>query len=505
MVIGLRYLTGYAVASTRTAPEWPPHPGRVFMAMAAAHFETGASDVEREVLDWLEAEEPPALCASETDVRSEVRAYVPANDDHGGIVKRARQDRTFHCSRPRQDTVFLIWQRSQPTEQTRSVLEQLCAKVTRVGHSSSLVQMWLVPDGVEPEPSLIPDRLASGQRLRIATAGTMKRLEADFNLPAISSYMELEESILTAKGKELQRLRTEMANQHPNGRPQPRRPLITDWQGYRTVGRTIVSEGPALAGPFDPNIVILTPDEGAALGLESTLQLTAALRRQALSPEPKAAPEWLSGHQPSGTPSLLPHVAFFPLPFVGFEHADGHVMGLAIAVPRGVEAAELQRYLGPLFYDEDGEERPIVIVGVSRWRWTLYRESRERPPKTLQSATWTRASRSWATATPIVLHHHPKKRPGEVERIVREAFTSALLPEPETVRILAASVFEGAGHVKDMPPFGEGGPAMSNYQVHVVAEFGQAVEGPVLVGRGRFRGYGLMRPLSNEEVRRWQS
>lgn len=45
LTLGIRYLTGYAVASNvahRDEVEWPPHPGRVFMAMAAAHFETGA-------------------------------------------------------------------------------------------------------------------------------------------------------------------------------------------------------------------------------------------------------------------------------------------------------------------------------------------------------------------------------------------------------------------------------------------------------------------------------
>ena len=41
-------------------------------------------------------------------------------------------------------------------------------------------------------------------------------------------------------------------------------------------------------------------------------------------------PEGLSGHQPSGRPTLEPHVGFLPLPYVGFEHADGRIMGLAV-------------------------------------------------------------------------------------------------------------------------------------------------------------------------------
>ena len=38
--LGIRYLCGWAMAthpSERDRPEWPPHPDRVFMALAAAH------------------------------------------------------------------------------------------------------------------------------------------------------------------------------------------------------------------------------------------------------------------------------------------------------------------------------------------------------------------------------------------------------------------------------------------------------------------------------------
>ena len=56
LTIAWEYLTGYAVAtdpSTRDRAEWPPHPARVFMALAAAWFETeppGADDENRD--EW---------------------------------------------------------------------------------------------------------------------------------------------------------------------------------------------------------------------------------------------------------------------------------------------------------------------------------------------------------------------------------------------------------------------------------------------------------------------
>src|SRR5579884_4487475 len=110
IALGIRYLTGYAVATVdRERAEWPPHPGRVFIAMAAAHFETGGDTDERRALEWLEAAAAPSLRASGADERSVVRAYVPANDVHGGIVGRPRQDRAFPRVRPHEDSAFLIW------------------------------------------------------------------------------------------------------------------------------------------------------------------------------------------------------------------------------------------------------------------------------------------------------------------------------------------------------------------------------------------------------------
>ena len=57
LTIGWEYLTGYCVATdpaSRQRAEWPPHPGRVFMALAAAWFETGEDADEGNALRWLE-------------------------------------------------------------------------------------------------------------------------------------------------------------------------------------------------------------------------------------------------------------------------------------------------------------------------------------------------------------------------------------------------------------------------------------------------------------------
>jgi len=71
--LAIRYLNGWAMAAADGARkeqvEWPPHPDRVFMALAAAWFETGEDPAEGEALRWLEALEPPAIAASEAEIR----------------------------------------------------------------------------------------------------------------------------------------------------------------------------------------------------------------------------------------------------------------------------------------------------------------------------------------------------------------------------------------------------------------------------------------------------
>ena len=165
IAIGIRFLAGWSMATDsadRNRPEWPPHPDRVFMALADAHFETGGDDTEMETLLWLEREEAPSIHASEATQRETVTTYVPVNDSatlnrrasrtpsvqqvRAGLQllpeNRSRQARQFPVAIPRDPTVYLAWP-SDPSPDVRRGLESLCSKVIRVGHSASLVQAWV--------------------------------------------------------------------------------------------------------------------------------------------------------------------------------------------------------------------------------------------------------------------------------------------------------------------------------------------------------------------------
>jgi CRISPR-associated protein Csb2 len=506
VLFGIRYLTGYSGAFDMAAqqPEWPPHPARVFMALAASYFETGEDPDERAALEWLERQPAPTLRASEASIRSAFDVFVPVNDTAAGIVNRPRQPRQFPKCRPDTDVVYLEWGSGESVE-IRAALAGLCGKVTRIGHSSSLVYMWIANTVSDESLALWqPTSFGGEARLRVVEEGFLQYLERQFNGAELQDYCRLEEELSSTAGKAKTQARAALQARFPYGAPQSNRPVARAWQGY-TVGCGVArtEDEHVNSGPFDEAIIVLRKVEGANRGLESTLQLTGALRNAVMKHGPQPPPEWVSGHTPDGRPSQEPHLAFFPLPFVGRQYADGHIMGLAIAVPRyltDTDAADrtehLRRHLGPLFFDvSTGKPRSIVIGERNQWQWELRRENAE---NTLDPETWARAFRRWASVTPVVLHHHPKRGFDDVERILTEAFHSAGFADIESVRFGPVSRFPGAGHVKEFPPYDEGGAGKCKYQVHAEVVFRRPVRGPLLVGRGRFRGYGLFRPLFGE-------
>ena len=151
------------------------------MALAAAHFETDGGPDEYAALKLLSASPAgPAIFASSHTARRTVTTFVPVNDDSSPISKkggaimpsgsmpigRDRQPRSFPVAIPERDTVFLIWTDLEVEVADRAALAKLCGKVGALGHSASLVQMWV--EDSPPEPTLAPtDRPHAALRLRV--------------------------------------------------------------------------------------------------------------------------------------------------------------------------------------------------------------------------------------------------------------------------------------------------------------------------------------------------
>lgn len=174
--------------------------------------------------------------------------------------------------------------------------------------------------------------------------------------------------------------------------------------------------------------------------------------------------------------------------------------------PRGLSAAD-DRLLSALFFDADGEEKTVKLVAGNAGAWELSREARPKPPRTLTRETWTAAPHGayeWATVTPFAFDRMPKARihqnngaewDVEVSGIIGEACKRIGLPVPESVQASLDSWLEGVPRADEFPrlPTRAGQPA--RLLRHIIVRFPVPVTGPVLLGAGRFKGYGLLKPI----------
>ncbi len=285
---------------------------------------------------------------------------------------------------------------------------------------------------------------------------------------------------------------------HP---PMPLRPTPGKWQGY---ARPAPPESASVPhSVFDSRFVVLTIS-GRRASLPATLKLTTALRGLLMSECPvQPPPEWFSGHRPDGSASSMPHMALAPMAFTGSQHADGRIMGLALIPPRGLVAQEASRCLGPLLTDaETGLPRNDLRLFDGDWlECGIEQETRERPPANLNARTWTKASRVWASVTPVVLNRHfgGEDKWERAAESVKEMCGHIGLPRPREVLLHPVSLIEGVPHAREYPQLVRKEDRSRRSHSHAVVIFDQPVRGPVLLGAGRFRGYGLCRPIDGHE------
>lgn len=512
--LGLRYLNGWAMAAADGArkerAEWPPHPDRIFMALAAAWFETGQAVDEGEALRWLEGLPPPGITAAEHTERQSIAVYVPVNDtstpfenEKKGVLAmsaqsyplgRPRRDRRFPTAIPADPDVYLSWDGEVP-EPHRAPLVSLCRKVASVGHSASFVQMWLQENAPPAPANWVPVEGMGAHRLRVFGPGRLADLERRCNREAVIAWGEFEARIDAAvKPKEKKMLRERLSQEFPSGRPVSLRPVPGLWQGY---GKP---EEPAQDGHpgslFDPRLVVLALS-GQRLSLPSTLKLTEALRGAMLAACPEPIPEWVSGHTPDGRATALPHVALLPLPFVGHEHADGRIMGLALALPREVDPAEAAAILEPWLRDGYGLPESFRLFDGSWLECRAELDTRESPPASLRAHAWTRPAQRWASVTPVALDRHcdGKDKWEQAAEVVKDACERIGLPRPMDVLLHPNSLVQGVPRANEFPYLTRKSDGGRLHHAHAVLVFDREVQGPVLIGAGRFRGYGLCRPL----------
>jgi CRISPR-associated protein Csb2 len=243
----------------------------------------------------------------------------------------------------------------------------------------------------------------------------------------------------------------------------------------------------------------------------------------------------VSGHLADSQPlrDSGQHLACLTLPFVGSEYADGHLLGAALAFPRIIPRSDRGRVLGNFVLDQFGQPAPIRLTLGALGVWTLVKRDWSESRQALNPDAWTAhpiGAKAWASVTPAVLDRFPKADPikepdewhSEVTEIIATACQRIGLPEPVEVRfgttgwhlgsprasckrrplrgqhgVAGQTAWQGDGFPA-YPAKGANGPRP---QFHIYMRFAEPVVGPIVLGAGRFLGYGLCKPLRENDNR----
>lgn len=383
--------------------------------------------------------------------------------------RRTRHVRTFPVTLPGRTVFTFAWE-ADPTADLRAALDALCARVTRLGHSSSLVRCAVVDRHVDP--TLVPANDGEWV-LRVVGAGQLARLEAEF-----ARHQAVEPRVLPARPQRYGKPALVLAP------AAPRSVFTDDWILYerRQGARPLSSRGMDIARALR---AALLEANGAA----------------------GALPSVLSGHATDGKPSDQPHVAFVACPFVGHQHADGSVQGCAIVLPRDVDEDDRGKLLRLIATWEKKTARDGLVElaggGLPPLRLARVATSNE---QALSPWRWCRPSTRFITATPIALDRHPGKLRSnsagaayrasvEAQRTVAHACERIGLPRPVSVEISLAPMLPGAQPVRAFQPWPGRPGRHARARVHADIRFDRPVRGPVLLGAGRYFGLGLCLPV----------
>ncbi|MGH3409178.1 MAG: type I-G CRISPR-associated protein Csb2, partial [Streptosporangiaceae bacterium] len=246
------------------------------------------------------------------------------------------------------------------------------------------------------------------------------------------------------------------------------------------------SSGRSGASPFEDLMVWTLARPIARISGGQVVALASALRKAVLSRIPDPIPAQLSGHGAPGRP----HLGFLALPDVGHDHADGHVLGVALAVPRDLPPADLSLLLRAVIMD------PLWQLRMPGGNALTLRYGADRYG--LQPSRWaagSRGSREWVTATPLMLDGHPRRGRDEASEVAR-SLTIAGYPRPVDVEVSAAPLAAGAVWRPRPGTLPAGRP--QRRLLHARIGFAEPVIGPVLAGSMRYLGLGLFLPVTPE-------
>jgi CRISPR-associated protein Csb2 len=472
--------------------EWPPAPARVFQALVAGAARGRSLPQDKlAAFEWLESLPPPVISAPRAQLGTRVVLFVPNNDadslsdptDVGAIrTKKVVQPRI-----PTLGPLVYAWPIEADSQGHAIRIINAANDLYQLGRGVDMA--WA--SGEVLEDDALDEYLVrfdaevhtpgAGRHgvLACPARGTLKSLIVRYTAPR-----------LTVEGTG-QKTTTYFTNA-----PKPffvGVAYIPDVQRHLFDLRRV--DSPDLPAPGRPS---------AVAQIVERIRDAAAQRLQGSMPEHEAAIfSCLVGRRPDGTGAGRPEhrVRIVPLLSIGHEHADRGVRRVLVEIPSGapLRAADVTWAFTGLDVMDPGTGEIRAVLTPSE-DWSMLRKH------------YLPKAQCWRSVTPLALPEGAARRRIEPTRRVEEAKGGAERAGEEVaaagavaaalrhagIRARATSIkvqrepFEGRGQRAEAF---ERKPRFPKERLwHVEIAFDVPVEGPLVLGDGRFLGLGLMAP-----------
>ena len=446
---------GAANTGRLTRGEWPPAPARLFAALVAADGTRERCRVsDGTELEWFERLPPPVIHAHSQPWHQVLQPrYVvrykgtASKSTHQEYVGRAGAlIRPGVRVTPRHPHVVYSWNES-PSEATLNALRRRAARVGYFGAADSPVRvrvMTRLPAAALPEEAFTHDP-SGNLTVSVFAPGDVRILDRMYD-----AWCE--------HGADIGRA------QFPALRHETR---------YRSPGSASASE---------PAAVVAWLRLGTAVSGRRITAITAVFkdavlsRHQQIHGEPPAV---LHGHGFSASGYEI--ARYLALPDVGFPRSRGRIHGVALWMPSGTDPVVRLRARDAAF-----AVRRLTGHGIDVSAAPREDESR---PVAAHPDRWSRSAWRWATAFPAIHERRGALDLAEVARWCKPAG----LPEPIAFRAARGPLVPGG---VDLAPVEVNRPGRPGRPYsHVELLFATPVQGPVVIGAGRQRGFGLCVPI----------
>ncbi len=500
----IEYLNGVSYAAKNEKnhiPEWPPHPDRIFMALIDAWGETKEVK-EADALRWLEKQEPPDILFPSANPRQIFQNFVPTSSNATKGQKYFQSKSIYQITssikrKPRyfpasilpdnEHTVYAVWEDVQLSKESYDVLLSVVKRVYRIGHSASLVRMNIkINKFARPSNIYTYDEKNGSVFLRCPYSGRFDELTDSFENNTMKEDSQWRPNIAITRGY-----------RNPHSRIIQSK-MSSDWVILSCKGFFTNSPNSNDLHDKVQHVPSFTPD------IRVFPHIAKKMRDMLMSYiRPESIHEVISGHSTNGTVLQKPHLAILPLANVGWQKfSDGRLLGVALVLPRDstygtVERRQLKQAISKFLENnsdvkkqsQSTENGILNVSDIGKLKFSNTNQDRS----SLSPDRYVSKSKSWNTVTPLILDHYPKKNK-KPEDIVRTSCENVGLPKPISVHISRHS------NVIGVPPAfisekGWRSPKKglfdNRFVCHASLSFSEDVEGPIILGAGRYYGLGL--------------